>query len=406
MSQHSESGNDPGILLTGLRFLRRFALKILYYLLFGLCWVLAKVFFRFSYERDPQVDGWQGPMLILANHQSYIDPLLVILAMGGRLPHFVAGRDLWESRFVGRLLRLTKAIPIQQFTTDVGAVRQVLSYLKKGDSVLIFPEGQRSVDGSMTPYSPKLMRFAEKGHAAIVTARIQGAYQVMPRWRRRAFRLGKVKAEIKLLCRAEDLVKSGWQAYAEPLQQAIAQNDNAWAQAENRHYFGLHRVDGLANVIHRCPVCGRVEAMSQAGAKNLRCRYCQMLVPFRSNYSFSYPQTDAVAPGLTTVDAWHAWQAALEDLADESVAMPCRYLFEDGRQGNGTFTVQKEHCRLRDEATDLDLTWTQKLPTFLRCSHGEFFQFNRSSGFLRIFPENPYLIIRMVDYFSKAGLGL
>ncbi len=72
-----------------------------------------------------------GGVLLVANHQSYLDPVLVAVHLY-RPVSFLAKSELFEHRFFARLIRTLHAFPVRQGQGDIGAVKEVIRRLKEG----------------------------------------------------------------------------------------------------------------------------------------------------------------------------------------------------------------------------------------------------------------------------------
>lgn len=95
----------------------------------------------------------KGPLIILANHNSDCDPVLMQWACRRHI-NFMAKADLWEMKSIRRLLDLFAAFPVEQGRTDKSAIEYSLSVLKDQQVLCIFPEGKLSEDGSLQPLQP------------------------------------------------------------------------------------------------------------------------------------------------------------------------------------------------------------------------------------------------------------
>ena len=82
------------------------------------------------------------------NHISYADPLVAGSGVN-REVSFVAKKELFRNRFFGWLIRTYNAIPIDRDEIDRNALKRISSELGSGRSILMFPEGTRSKDGSI-----------------------------------------------------------------------------------------------------------------------------------------------------------------------------------------------------------------------------------------------------------------
>ena len=86
-----------------------------------------------------------GPLLVCCNHQSHFDPVLVGLALDRRL-NFLARETLFAFAPFRWLIQSLDAIPIDREGIGLAGIKETLRRLKRGEGVLIFPEGTRTAD--------------------------------------------------------------------------------------------------------------------------------------------------------------------------------------------------------------------------------------------------------------------
>jgi 1-acyl-sn-glycerol-3-phosphate acyltransferase len=122
-----------------------------------------------------------GPALLVANHQSYLDPPLVGVAARRELV-YLARKTLFRNRFFTALIRAYNAVPIDQEGIGKDGIRAILEQLQRGRAVLVFPEGERTPDGAMQPLKPGIHLLIKRTEAQIVPVGIAGAYRAWPRW--------------------------------------------------------------------------------------------------------------------------------------------------------------------------------------------------------------------------------
>jgi len=133
----------------------------------------------------------KGPCLIVANHQSHLDPPIIGVSLPQRHLHFVARVGLFKSRFFAWLITTLNALPIRNDEGDIGAIRQVLARLDKGHAVLMFPEGARTTDGEVQPFKRGIGLLVRKARCPVVPAAVEGCYRAWPRSRNRPRLLGQ-----------------------------------------------------------------------------------------------------------------------------------------------------------------------------------------------------------------------
>lgn len=123
----------------------------------------------------------KGPFLLIANHQSYLDPVL-IQAVVARPVYTMAKSTEFSNPLLAPLLQRLKSFPVRRFEIDPQAVRVSLRHLRAGSGVGIYIEGERSWDGRLQPPRLGTIRLILKAGVPVVPCGVSGAYDVWPRW--------------------------------------------------------------------------------------------------------------------------------------------------------------------------------------------------------------------------------
>jgi 1-acyl-sn-glycerol-3-phosphate acyltransferase len=124
-----------------------------------------------------------GPALLIANHQSLLDPLLVGLATRRHLC-YLARKTLFKQRLFTWLIRMLNAVPIDQEGVGKEGIKTILAQLQLGQAVVVFPEGHRTYDGAMQPLKAGVQLLIKRAQSPIVPVGIAGSYDAWSRNRK------------------------------------------------------------------------------------------------------------------------------------------------------------------------------------------------------------------------------
>jgi glycerol-3-phosphate dehydrogenase (NAD(P)+) len=123
-----------------------------------------------------------GPLLLASNHRSFLDPF-VIGSLVRRPVYYVAKRELFEKPWQARLLNSLGAFPIDRGAGDQDAMATAREILRRGDCVVIFPEGTRVRPGPLGAPRRGVGRLALETGARVVPVAVIGTEDVRRGWR-------------------------------------------------------------------------------------------------------------------------------------------------------------------------------------------------------------------------------
>lgn len=155
---------------------------MLYAILKPIAVVLMRLLFRLEAVGRELVPA-TGPVLIVSNHVSVLDPPLV----GGSVPrpiYFMAKEELFRIPLFGRLIRSLNARPVRRDGSDMRALKGSLALLQEGRAILVFPEGTRGVEGEPPRAGrPGVGMLAVLSGAPVVPVYVSGSGAALPRGR-------------------------------------------------------------------------------------------------------------------------------------------------------------------------------------------------------------------------------
>ena len=156
--------------------------------------IIFKLFFRLKVTGQQNIPQ-DGPFIIVANHSSLLDPVILGVSVRPKII-FVAAAYLFEIHWLGYLLRKANSIPVQG-ENDISSLKRALKILQQSGVLGIFPEGGIDRQKNNLPVRAGAAYLATKIGVPIVPIKIKGADKVLPRGAKFIRSLNKIEVEIK-----------------------------------------------------------------------------------------------------------------------------------------------------------------------------------------------------------------
>lgn len=134
-----------------------------------------------------------GPAVVASSHSGYLDPLILgyLLDLQGRRARFLAKRELFEQRGLGWALRRAGQIPVDRGTAGAArALDEAVEALRRGEVVVIFPEGTISLDLDPMPGKKGAARLASRSGVPVTPVGLWGSHRILFKGRPPSWRLG------------------------------------------------------------------------------------------------------------------------------------------------------------------------------------------------------------------------
>ncbi len=158
---------------------RRFGKDLFYRFVRVLSRTMAVMCFRFRCSGREHLPT-SGGAILLATHQSMLDPVLVGLVVNGRL-NYIARKTLFKNQAFAFLIRVLDAIEIDRERGGLAGLREMLKRLQNEKMVLIFPEGTRSETGEIQSIKMGFAPIARRSKVPLIPVAVVGAHKILPR---------------------------------------------------------------------------------------------------------------------------------------------------------------------------------------------------------------------------------
>jgi len=148
------------------------------YLLRFVAFIVTRVVYRFKVRGDEHIPT-QGAALLVCNHVSFVDPIL-LMAASPRPIRFIMDHNIFKMPLLGWFFKLAKAIPIAPQREDAGtyelAFEKARAVLADGELLCIFPEGAITRDGSLGEFKGGVMKLLETNPVPVVPLALQNLW--------------------------------------------------------------------------------------------------------------------------------------------------------------------------------------------------------------------------------------
>lgn len=118
-----------------------------------------------------------GGVIYCANHQSHLDPMCLGCIIPRKV-NYLAKKNLFNP-LVAWWWHLIDMIPIDR-SRGASAMKEVLRRLKKNESIVLFPEGTRSIDGQLKEFKPGILALAKRVNSPLQPIGIGGTFECWP----------------------------------------------------------------------------------------------------------------------------------------------------------------------------------------------------------------------------------
>ena len=140
---------------------------------------VARIFYRYRVVNAERLIE-DGAAIVASNHVSFFDPPMVGVAFRNPI-YYLARKTLFKKGFFEWLYKNWNSIPVDQDRPDMTSLKTIIRLLKAGERVLVFPEGERSWDGTLGEGQPGVGLIVAKSRAPVIPVRIFGAREILPR---------------------------------------------------------------------------------------------------------------------------------------------------------------------------------------------------------------------------------
>ena len=240
------------------------------------------------------------PFLVLGNHTTDYDAFFIAGAFKCPI-YFVMSDHVSSIPVAGKLVKfLLSPLPITKSSIDAGVVREIISAVKQGASVGIFPEGNKSFAGDMSYIKPSIAKLAKKLNIPVVLFNIEGGYFSQPRWAKNKKRKGRLTARVGQVISPEEMKEMTNEQLYDRIVSGLRVNAYEVQEKNPVDYVGKGLAEGIETMLYACPECGAIGTIRSEGDV-FWCSACKDACTYTSK---GY----VVGGHFDRLDKWDEWQ--------------------------------------------------------------------------------------------------
>lgn len=327
---------------------------------------------EFHYHFDKaEMKGKQ--VIIIADHAAWDSFFYVMIGYPFvKLNTVVGYHHIFKKYLYTVVMKIFRTIPKKNFQNDLGSVKQMLKLVKKGGSILLFPEGTQSKSGSTVPITPSTSGFLKKMGVTVVLCKSYGSFLARPIWSDETNK-GHQEFHYQVLFTPEELQKLSKEEIDERMLEGIRYNDFQWNKEKGYTYKCKDgNAKGMERVAFLCPKCGK-EFTLRTTASQIICDDCGNSIDVNEKFELS-PAADKDLCPYENIDQWYKAQrngtrraVTKENFKMEYDCQLCKLETDKTRKepfimkGRGHITIRKEGIQFRGIKQDKGPEGKEKL---------------------------------------------
>jgi len=244
----------------------------LYFIAYIFIYPFLKTRFRLKVDRSG-LDLPKGPHIILSNHCTMLDFLMVMLPLYPHRLNAVTAQKWFLSKPLNKILPLMGCIPKNMFDPDVRSIIGIKSVLNRGDGLLMFPEGRCSSSHAYVGMHKSTGKMVKKFGVPVISCYLEGATVCVPHWRKGS-KSGRIRVTYKNLLSAEDTKSLTVDEINSAIDARLSGDEGALPIKKPFETFSSKRLaEGLQYILYYCPKCKAEYSMKTEGS-TIRCSAC------------------------------------------------------------------------------------------------------------------------------------
>ncbi|MFH1000485.1 MAG: lysophospholipid acyltransferase family protein [Bacteroidota bacterium] len=259
--------------------------------------------YRIKKNLPEEVKNLKPPYLVLANHVGFWDPFIA----GHFMPHFihfVSSDAVFRNPLLRFFLTRLGTIPKKKNMRDSQVIRDIVTVIKQGENVGIFPEAVRNWSGSTSPMDASIGKLIKMLGVPVVVPILKGMNLLNPRWSY-SLRAYPMEVEYKLLFTTDQIKELSSSELFEELTKAMAHDEVDYQLKRMQKIKSEIRAEYISHALYLCPDCQSIDSFIAKG-NDFACSNCNYAIHI-DEYGF-FSRKNGGKLHFSNIRDWFKWE--------------------------------------------------------------------------------------------------
>lgn len=260
-------------------------------------------FFNIRKNMPVEVKKLKSPYLLLSNHIGFWDPFLA----GFFLPnytHFVSSDAAFRNPFFKFFLTRLGTIPKKKNMRDSQVIRNIVTVIKQGENVGLFPEAVRNWAGSSFYIDPSIVKLIKLLKVPVIVSVFKGMNLFNPRWSPK-LRKTKVVVDYHLLLTAHDIKNLSEDEIYAKLASTLKHDEVEYQRNHMNIIRSEKRAEYISYTLYVCPECEAIDSFYCKG-NDFHCTKCKYSIHIDKYGFFSNNEEGKLY--FHNIRDWYSWE--------------------------------------------------------------------------------------------------
>ena len=282
---------------------QKFKINRFIHLLINTVLFLMTKIFRIKGNISKELKNIKEPYLLLSNHVGTYDPFIVAYFIK-KPAHFVSSDAVMRDPLIGFLFKRLGVIPKKKNVRDTQVIRDMLTVIKAGGAIGLFPSGTRTWTGTSMPLDPSAAKLVKLLKIPVITVKMKGMQLTNPRWGLK-LRRSSIEIDYQLAFSKEEIANASVDEIFTKIKAGVAHDEVDYQRKKRNIIHSKYRAEYIEHVLFLCSACNSIGKIKSDG-NDFECSQCQHKTHVNT-YGFFEAQNNKILPFDNIRDGYN-WQ--------------------------------------------------------------------------------------------------